>query len=577
MKPFALAGSLAALLAVSASAAPARGNDVDVDKLLRSMSLDEKIGQMVQLDLVIFAEPKSSPIELNLVKLREALVTYKIGSMINLGTGHALPRDEWAYVHRTIQQIVRVGTPHKIPILYGIDSIHGANYVLGSTLFPQQIAMAAARNPELMQRGAEISALETRAAGFRWNFAPVLDVGRQPLWPRFAETFGEDPYLASVLGVAAVRGFQGGHDILRAGDSVTISYVPDAGGRTQESTLQVLQDGTIPIAGAAFVAAGKTEVQLKAALDRAFEKKFHSISVLNVTARRAELSLTVAACAKHYLGYSFPLSGADRSPALIPHSYLREYFLPPFREAVKAGVKTVMVNSGEINGMPVHASKYLLTDVLRGELGFQGVIVSDWSDIIRLHTWHRVADSPAEAVRLAVDAGLDMSMVPKDYSFFILLKQLVQEKKISEKRINQSVRRILQLKADLGLFDNPDVEPEAAANFGRPEYHQTALAAAEEAMTLLKNQNAALPLAKSVKVLVTGPAARSVSALNGCWSYTWQGKDERWYPKDEPTIVDAIREKIGADRVLYQKGADFDASTNTTAADAAATIEKVGS
>ncbi len=455
----------------------------DLNTLVSRMSLKEKIGQMVQLDLMTVTVPNSSPIKLDEKKLREAVVTHGVGSFINNGLGRALSVEEWRYVNKTIQDMIRAETPNKIPLLYGIDSMHGATYVLDSTLFPQQIAMAATRNPELVRRTSEISAAETRAAGLRWVFAPVLDVGRQALWARLPETYGEDPFLASVLGVASVRGFQG---------------------------------------------------------------------------QNLDSTASVAACLKHYVGYSFPLTGKDRSPALMPDWYLREYFLPPFREAIKAGAKTVMVNSGEVNGIPVHGSKYLLTDLLHGELGFSGVIVSDWEDVIRLHTWHKTADSPAEAVRQAVQAGLDISMVPLDYSFGTLLMQLVQEGKISEPRIDESVRRILELKASLGLLKNPYVDAETAGQFGRPEHRQTALAAAEEAVTLLKNDGSALPLARSGSVLVTGPAAKSISALHGCWSYTWQGKDEQWYPKGTLTILDAIKEKLGATNVLYRPGVDFD-------------------
>jgi beta-glucosidase len=470
----------------------ASADDKNVETLLRSMSLDEKIGQMTQIDLGILAETNYPPIRMKEAELREALVTYKVGSLFNNGVNHALSLEEWHSLNKTFQDIIRQETPHKIPMLYGVDSIHGATYVLGSTLFPQQLALAAARNSNLVYRVSQISAAETRAAGLRWNFAPVLDVGRQPLWGRFPETFGEDPYLCSMLGAATVRGFQGNN----------------VGSPT-----------------------------------------------------------SVAACAKHYVGYSFPLTGKDRTPALIPDSYLREYFLPPFREAMNAGVKTVMVNSGEVNGVPVHASKYLLTDVLRGELGFQGVIVSDWQDIIRLHTLHHVAATPKDAVLMSVNAGVDMSMVPLNYSFFTLLKELVKEGRVSEKRIDQSVHRILRLKAELGLFKNPYIEPETATNFGRPEYRQTALEAAEECLTLLKNDGAALPLSKLAKVLVTGPAAKSLSALHGSWSYTWLGRDEKWYPEGTLTITDAVREKIGENNVLYRQGADFDG--NLTDADAA--------
>ena len=478
MKQILLTGALALCAATSLPAQP----NPDVNKLLAKLSLDEKIGQMVQLDLMTVTVKGSSPIKLDEAKLREAVIKYGVGSFINNGLGRALSLAEWTYVNKTIQDLIRAETPNRIPLLYGIDSIHGATFVLDATLFPQQIAMAATRNPALMQRSAAISAAETRAAGLRWTFAPVLDVGRHPVWARFPETFGEDPHLATVFGVAAVRGFEG-------------------------------------------------------------------------TDLRAPTS--VAACLKHYIGYSFPLTGKDRSPALIPDDHLREYFLPPFHAAVKAGAQTVMVNSGEVNGVPAHGSKYLLTDVLRGELGFKGVIVSDWEDVIRLHTWHKTADSPAEAVRQAVDAGLDMSMVPLDYSFFKLLKQLVKEGKISERRINESVRRILQLKTDLGLFQNPYIEPETAGQFGRPEYQQVALAAAEEALTLLKNEDNLLPLPKSTKILVTGPAAKSISALHGCWSFSWQGTDETVYPKGALTIADALKQKLGEENVSVRQGVDF--------------------
>ena len=481
MKKIVIAGALA-LWVVNFTAAYAAQPNPDVEKILAQLSLDEKIGQMVQLDLMTVTVPNSSPIRLDEKKLRAAVVTHHVGSFINNGLGRALSVAEWTYVNKTIQDMIRAETPNKIPLLYGIDSIHGATFVLDSTLFPQHLAMAATRNPALMRRSSEISAAETRAAGLRWTFAPVLDVGRQPVWARFAETFGEDPYLASVFGAESVHGFQG-------------------------------QDLSAPT--------------------------------------------SVAACMKHYIGYSFPLTGKDRSPSLIPDEHLREYFLPPFRAAVQAGVETVMVNSGEVNGVPVHGSKYLLTDVLRGELGFKGVIVSDWEDVIRLHTWQKVAETPADAVRMAVDAGLDISMVPLDYSFFTLLKQLVADGKISEQRIDESVRRILKLKADVGLFKNPYVEPETAGQFGKPEYRATALAAAEEAITLLKNENATLPLAKTKKILVTGPAAKSISALHGCWSFTWQGLDEKVYPQGSLTIAEALKKKIGDANVTVHPGVDF--------------------
>src|SRR5205085_1447952 len=250
-----------------------------------------------------------------------------------------------------------------IPVIYGIDSIHGANYIQGSTLFPQEIGMAATWNPELMKWATEIAAMETRAAGIPWSFSPVLDIGRQPLWPRFYETFGEDPYLAKVMGAAFVRGMEGS-DV---------------------------------------------------------SSQDH-----------------VAASLKHYMGYSFPLSGRDRTSAWIPENYLREYFLPTFAEAVRAGAHTVMVNSAEINGTPGHVNHHVLTDILRGELGFRGFVVSDWEDIKKLVTQWKVAADEREATRMAVMAGIDMSMVPSDYSFADHLIALVKEGKVPMARIDEA-------------------------------------------------------------------------------------------------------------------------------------------
>jgi beta-glucosidase len=274
---------------------------------------------------------------------------------------------------------------------------------------------------------------------------------------------------------------------------------------------------------------------------------------------------------KHYLGYSMPRSGKDRSPAYIPEIELREYFLPQFREAIQSGAATIMINSGEINGVPVHASKYLLTEVLRNEMGFQGVIVSDWEDIIRLHTRHLVANSPRQAVVLAVNAGVDMSMIPSDYSFFNLLKEAVQKQEVPMSRIDDAVRRILTLKYRLGLFDNPYPEEGTLANFGKPEYQQAALQAAQEAMTLLKNQNGILPLSKNKKVLVAGPSGSSLAPLNGAWSYIWQGNQEQLYPADSKTIGQTISEKTGGTaKVISVKGFDSPQNFDTVNLKAAA-------
>jgi beta-glucosidase len=463
------------------------------ETLLRQMTLDEKIGQMTQVTLGVVGAPEDGV--LNPAALTKAIQDYKVGSILNV-TNHALTVDQWRHVQTEIQDEARK-TRLKIPIIYGLDGIHGQTYTLDATLFPQNIGMAATRDPELAAAVTKVAAKELRASGVRWNFAPVLDCGRQPLWSRFPETYGEDVYIGKTMGVTVIKAYE--------------------------------EDG-----------------------------------LKNPTA--------VASCMKHYLGYSASRTGKDRTPIYLPEIEMREYYLPQFQAAVKAGASTLMVNSSEINGTPVHASKYLLTDVLRKELGFQGVVVSDWEDIIRLHTRHNVAATPRAAVALAVNAGVDISMVPSDFSFFTLLKEAVQKGEVPMSRINDAVRRILILKARLGLFDNPYPEEAAAANFGRPEYQTLALQAAHEAMTLLKNDNNVLPLTANTKMLVAGPSARSISALNGCWSYTWQGNDERWYPAGSKTIVDALRDKLGAANVLTTAVPGFDSRDNydTTALKAAA-------
>jgi beta-glucosidase len=447
------------------------------DELLVKMTLEEKVGQMTQLEISMLSTGRNQEIRIDPAKLEKAVVKYGVGSVLNVAD-QALTLERW---HGTIRQIQDAAkrTRLKIPVLYGIDTIHGANYVQGATLFPQPLAMAATWNPELMMRASEVAAIETRAAGIPWTFSPVLDIGRQPLWPRLWETSGEDPYLATVMGVASVRGYEG-----------------------------------------------------------------------------ADLSSPerVAACLKHYMGYGLPLSGRDRTPAWIPEIYLREYVLPPFKAAVDAGARTVMVNSGEINGVPVHVSRLILTDILRKELGFKGVAVSDWEDIKKLVTIHRVAANEKEATRMSVMAGIDMSMVPSDYSFADHLVALVKEGAVPQSRIDEAVRRILTLKFELGLFDDPMPNAQLQAKFATSESRRLSLEAAREAMTLLKNTNDLLPLGKNRKVLVTGPTADSLISLNNGWTYVWQGSEESLYPKDRPTIRQAIETKIGKANMTYVPG-----------------------
>lgn len=469
--------------------------DSQARQLVAKMTPEEKIGQMTQITLEQFG--KSGPdgtFILDEQKLRDGIVNHHLGSILNNG-GQARTVKNWQEIITKMQDVATKETRLGIPILYGLDTIHGANYVLGATLFPHNIAMGATGNVALMEKVGEIAALETRAAGVPWNFGPVLDLARQPMWPRVFETFGEDPYLAATMGAAFIHGQQG-------------------------------NDLSSPV--------------------------------------------KVATCMKHYLGYCHPWSGQDRTPAYIPERQLRQYFLKPYQVAVQAGTVTCMVNSSEIDGVPVHASKYYLTDMLRGELGFQGLVVSDWADIENLYTREMVAKDRREAVKMAVMAGVDMSMVPYDYSFYDTLLELVQSGEVPMKRIDEAVTNIVQVKYMLGLFKDPYPRKDLAGTVGAESSRKVNLQAAHEAMTLLKNDGNLLPLAKGRKVLVTGPTANKLSVLNGGWSTTWQGDQEQLYPQDKNTILEAIQEKLGKENVTYVDGVEFDKEIDIAKAVAAA-------
>lgn len=452
-------------------------NEAKIAALLKKMTIEEKVGQMTQLTIDMVTSGDDQEVRIDAAKLEKAINKYGVGSILNVNN-QALPLDRWHEIITGIQTAAQK-TRLKIPVIYGIDSIHGANYVQGSTLFPQEIGMAATWNPALMRHAAEITAMETRAAGIPWSFSPVLDVGRNPIWPRFWETFGEDPYLAKVMGTAFVRGLEG-----------------------------------------ADVGNGKH----------------------------------VASSLKHYVGYSYPLNGRDRTPAWIPENYLREYFLPTFEAAIKSGARTVMVNSASVNGIPGHANTHLLSGILKGEMKFDGFVVTDWEDIKKLVTQWKVAKDEKEATKIAIMAGNDMSMVPLSYSFSDNLIALVKEKQVPMTRIDDAVRRILRVKFELGLFENAMPEKSLLPNFGRPEYPKVALEAARESLVLLKNDRGILPLPKNKKVLVTGPTADSLISLNNGWTYVWQGSEEGLYPKDKPTIKRAIEEKLGAKNVTFVPG-----------------------
>ena len=353
--------ALAAVVAAPHAAAQ-RGHDpaivARVDALVARMTVEEKVGQMTQLTIGVLAaqgSPQRDSVRLDPARLREAIVQRHVGSLLNV-IGGSLTLEGWHGLIGQIQNVATRETRLGIPVLYGIDFVHGANYTRGGTLFPHNLGLAATFDVALARRAGEVTGDEALASGLAWNFAPVLDVGRQPLFPRFYETFGEDPLVASMLGRAAIEGMQ----------------------------------------------------------------------------RTGRVSATL----KHYLAYSAPRTGRDRTPASVTPREVREIFLPPFAQAVRAGARAVMVNSGEIDGEPVHASRYWLTEVLRGELGFDGVIVTDWEDIYFLHTRHRVAPTIRDAVRMAIDAGIDMSMTPNDYGFTDALIDLVRDGVIPESRID---------------------------------------------------------------------------------------------------------------------------------------------
>jgi beta-glucosidase len=466
-------------------------DEARVQELIEQMTIEEKVGQMTQVTLaVLFADDMQGGVKLDPEKLKEAIHTWHVGSILNTGS-RSLTVEEWHRLIKTIQdEALAARVP--IPVIYGIDAIHGVNYTKGSTLFPHNIGLAATRDPQLVAELADVTAKEVRASGIRWNFDPVMDIGRNPLWSRFEETYGEDSYLAGVLGAAAIAAYE--KDDLRRLDAV-------------------------------------------------------------------------ASCMKHYIGYSDPANGKDRTPAYIPYVELWEHHLPPFEAAVAAGASTAMINSASVNGMPVHGSKELLTDTLRGKLGFDGLVVSDWEDVKRLHTRHQVAETPREAVRMGVEAGIDMSMVPHDFSFAEHLVSLVKDGEVSEERIDRSVATILELKFRLGLFDNAYAEPEATKNFGLPEYQDLALEAARRTITLLKNTSDTLPLAPDARVLLAGPAAHNLGALHGSWSYTWQGRNESAYPDTTLSFAAALVSKTrtgerGSDHITLMGSADFSAPEN---------------
>jgi beta-glucosidase len=473
-----------------------------VSELISKMTLEEKVGQMTQITVTIFEKTNQKGV-FDLEKLKDGIQTHHIGSILNVPNPGAPTLQKWQETMSAISNEANK-TRLKIPILYGIDAIHGASYTQGATLFPQQIGLAATFNTDLVKRGAKISAYETRASSIPWVFSPDLDFPRNPAWSRMWESFGEDAYLSSQMAVALVDGFEGDNNV-----------------------------------GSKY---------------------------------------SVASCMKHYIGYGSTTTGKDRTPSIIPERLLRQYDLTIYEAAIKAGAKSVMVSSGEINGTPVHASKHLLTDILKNELGFTGVVLTDWKDIIYLYTRHKVAQTPREAVRMAIMAGIDMSMVPEDYSFYTHLVDLVQKGEVPMSRIDDAVSRILKMKFELNLFQNTVANLKDYPKFGSAEHIEDAYKTAAESITLLKNDKNVLPLNKNEKVLVTGATANSMKYLNGGWSYTWQGENSDTYAADKFTILEAFQNKLGKENVLYTKGADLETEDDAEiqkAVDLAKNVSKI--
>ncbi len=454
--------------------------EIKVNALLKQMSLEEKVGQMAQISIESICSFKDQKYVMDSLKFADAVKKYKIGSVLNTPGPNMMP-ETWNVLVEEFQKGA-AETRLKIPIIYGLDNIHGVNYAGGTTLFPQQIGQAATWNCKLIYEAAVIMAYESRAVGIPWTFSPVLDLGTNPLWPRIWEGYGEDPYLIGELGVQFVKGVQ---DPLGSKEKLAVSL-------------------------------------------------------------------------KHYMGYSDPKSGKDRSDAWIPEHYLREYHLPPFAAAVKAGARNVMVNSSLINGIPVHINKHLLTDILKKELGFTGFIVTDWQDIENVFRRDRITSNIKEAIMLSVNAGIDMSMIPYDYEGFCTdLLALVKEGKVLQSRIDDAVRRILRVKHELELFETPVTYLKDYPKFGSAEFHQAAYKTAAESITLLKNENSLLPLKKDAKILVAGPNANSMRTLNGGWSYTWQGDRTDEFTGSYNTILEALIKEFGEQNIVYKPGVEY--------------------
>ena len=459
-----------------------------IDSIMAQMTLEEKVGQMSQFTIDVIGKGgnvyfSDEPFEIDPAMLDTVIGKYKVGSILNTSNNRARTTEVWENSIRIIQE--RALQETGIPIIYGIDAIHGATYTAGATFFPQEIGMAATFNRELVERGAQITAYEVRASNIPWNFSPTMDIGRDARWSRQWESFGEDTYLNAQMGTATVRGYQGSD-------------------------------------------------------------------------RNSVLNSNIAACLKHYLGYGVPISGKDRTPAVISESELREKYYEPFRAAiVDGGALSIMVNSGIINGVSTHADYRLITEWVKEDLGFDGVVVTDWADVQNLFTRDHISSDYKGAVKAAINAGIDMVMEPYNLAFCPTLLELIDDGEISMERIDDAVRRVLRLKYRLGLFEKPYWSRSEFPDFGNTEHEAAARSAASESITLLKNENNILPLPANARILVAGPNGNSMRTLNGGWSYSWQGEKTEEFANDYNTIYEALQNKFGAANVRYEPGVTY--------------------
>ena len=477
-------------LSVSAQeVAPAIARDAkierQVEKILKGMTLEEKVGQMAEVGIDMFGNSVTGVADDKKFILKEDVLEavakeYKFGSVLN-APGKAQTAEEW---NKIITKINEVSIKYTgLPTLYGIDAIHGATYTWASPLFPQEVNAAASFNRAMVRQMAEMTAYEVRASNIAWTYSPTLDLGRKSSWPRQWESFSEDAYLTAEMAREMVLGYQGD--------------------------------------------------------DPNHIDRYH-----------------IASCPKHYMAYGMTNSGQDRTPAYVSIAELREKHFAPFKAAIEAGALSIMVNSASVNGIPTHADYELLTVWLKEGLNWDGMIVTDWADIANLYTREKIAVDYKDAIRLAINAGVDMSMIPYDLNFCPLLIELVNEGKVSMERIDDAARRIIRMKIRLGLLDTPNTYLEDYPKFQGEEIREACYNAATESITLLKNNNNILPLSTDTRILVAGPNADRMRPLCGGWSYSWQGDIVDKVLPDGTTFVDAIR-AIGGDNVSYVAGVEY--------------------